>query len=312
MSTSIDPDRFPLVLSLFKDSKWADEPRWSYYDFCMEEWLRFLRERGALEIYRADLQGDARVRDDTFAEIATAHFLEVHRSLPVIEWRPFGAAGKQGDLMVKLPTGHKMFVEVKRPSWQTEFAKRQGRDSPRLRQPKYLDDEEGSIVHLWQQFRDVVEKAYPKLPDSMPTLLVLCDDLTFPLYEDADYVEEALYRRRTEGFTDWMGNDGPFAGPQCQRLGAAATLNLNPRSNTVAYLTQFFPNPNACRSVQVPEGLFHRHETRDGAKWRLSANCPTIGSHRTQSRPKPIASRSGFFARFFGWGRLRSRLKFPS
>ena len=63
-------------------------------------------------------------------------------------WEPLGADSKRGEFLVGAPP---VFVEVKSPGWEDEIAKAGRRDSPK--------------------------KAYPTMPDTLPTLLVINDDL---------------------------------------------------------------------------------------------------------------------------------------
>src|SRR2546426_8396306 len=102
-----------------------------------------------------------------------------------------------------------MFVEVKSPGWESEIANVEGQDSPRLQQPKYINAE-ARITGPWLSVRNSVKMAYPKMPNSIPTLLMIADDLTVPLSNWLLNVEIALY----------SADGGCFAGSKYQRLGA--------------------------------------------------------------------------------------------
>jgi hypothetical protein len=75
-----------------------------------------------------------------------------------------------------------VFVEVKSPGWEDEIAKAEGQDSQRLQQPKYVGVETRATAP-WASVRHAVAKAYPKMPDTMPTLLVINDDLMVSLLD---------------------------------------------------------------------------------------------------------------------------------
>jgi hypothetical protein len=119
------------------------------------------------------------------------------------------------------------------------------------------------MPYQWQLVRDIVARAYKQLPKGMPTLLILCDDLKFPLSMTPDWVEEAPHRRRTPGFTDWLGEDGPFVDRRFENLGALATLNVE----WGLYFFNLFPNPNALRAVQLPDDIFARFPIWKGERW---------------------------------------------
>ncbi len=75
----------------------------------------------------------------------------------------------------------------------------EGWHSPRLQQPKYVGIETRATAP-WRTVREAVKKAYPKMPDTRPTLLVIHDDLFVALNSwPVDLVELALYCPRGRG-----------------------------------------------------------------------------------------------------------------
>lgn len=257
--SQIDPARHPLLYDVSQGARWIDEdqfPAWAEWADEVEKWLHFLRERGALTFYLPRLRDRAARRDEALSEIKVAYFLETRCGLPIIEWEPSGACGQKGEFLVGLRSGGRMFVEVKSPGWEAEVFAAQGPCSPRLRMPKYLDGEGGSTDPV-TPVRKAVAKAYPKLPESMPTLLIIADDLKVALNSWPDTVEIALYCERAEGYTaGYLAEDGCFVGQRYERLGAVGILNVELKGASPEYRFTLFRNPGALPSVALPPDVF--------------------------------------------------------
>src|SRR5207249_3564008 len=164
-------------------------------------------------------------RDDALAEIAVGYFLERHAGLPIVGWEPPGANGKTGEYLVRLPDGRDMFVEVKARGWEEEVVLIEGWHSPRLRLPKYIHAEARATAP-WRSVRETVKKAYPKMADTRPTLLVIHDDLFVALNTWPLNTEIALYTARGRGHhpDGYLAEDGSFVGDTHRRLGAVGVL----------------------------------------------------------------------------------------
>ena len=180
---AIEPDKHPLLHRVEQAAAWVNQdayPAWSTVADEHERWLRFTEEKGAFERFLPRLRGRPAQRDATIAEIGVAYFLERHCDLPIQTWEPPGENGTMGEFGISLSDGRTMFVEVKSPGWKAEIVEREGKDSPRLAQPKDIHGEAHSTAP-WQRVREAVKKAYVKMPATTPTLLVICDDLSVSL-----------------------------------------------------------------------------------------------------------------------------------
>lgn len=196
----IDRDNHPLLYSMSQKAKWVGKdsfPAWEQWADEVEKWLQFIRDRGELDRFLPRLRNRARMRDETLSEIAVAYFLETLCGLPINRWEPGGAGGKTGDLLVGHDSGPNIFIEVKSPGWEAKVIREHAKYHagevcnskpvvpglpPRLKQPKYLNGE-GGHLDLVTPVRQAVAKAYPKLPDSMPTLLIIVDDSIEPVLQ---------------------------------------------------------------------------------------------------------------------------------
>jgi hypothetical protein len=91
-----------------------------------------------------------------------------------VGWEPPGADRATGEYIVSVSDGRDMFVEVKARGWEQEIVQAEGTRSPRLQQPKYIHAEFRSMAP-WMTVREAAKKAYHKMPNMMPTLLVIHD-----------------------------------------------------------------------------------------------------------------------------------------
>jgi hypothetical protein len=250
---NIDPDRHPLLREVAKAAQWVGTDE---FPSCVtwadehEAWLRFAKETGGFAHYVQRLRGPKETRDEAFAELAVAYFLVKLCGTPFMEWEPLGADGKRGEFLVGRPP---VFVEVKSPGWEDEIAKAEGWASPRLQQPKYIHAEARS-TGPWSSVRHAVKKAYPKMPDTMPTLLVISDDLMVSLLDWNHVVTEiGLYTAKSPGQgSGYLAEDGPFVDARCTRLGAVGVFKADLPGERVRYRFAIFENPHALPVVVVP------------------------------------------------------------
>lgn len=250
---TIDPDSYPLLFDIAQGAQWVGSDE---FPSCVtwagehEAWLRFAKETGGLDHYVRRLRGPKETRDETFAELAVAYFLMKLCGMPFGGWEPVGADGKRGEFLVGDPP---VFVEVKSPGWEDEIVKAEGRESARLQQPKYIHAEARS-TGPWASVRHAVKKAYPKMPDTMSTLLVINDDLMVPLLDWNHVVTEiGLYTPRSPGHsTGYLAEDGPFVDARCARLGAVGVFKADLPGAAVRYRFAIFENPHALPAVAVP------------------------------------------------------------
>lgn len=114
--SQIDPVRYLLLCLVFQGARWVGQEEYSFPPKLMEEWLRYIEGHGRLADYLPRFRGPARNRDDAFAEIATAHFLETCCGLKITEWHPSGFGDRQGDFLVEISPSVQMFVLFPNPN----------------------------------------------------------------------------------------------------------------------------------------------------------------------------------------------------
>jgi hypothetical protein len=236
----VGTDGFP------SDVVWADEH---------EAWLAFIKQAGALDHYRRRLRGPKETRDEAFAEIAAAYFFAKRCGLTIFEWEPAGAGGKVGEFLMGPDRDHPIFVEVKSPGWEAEIVKTEGRESPRLQRSKYIS--EGRWTDPGAALRHAITKAYPKMPDTMPTLLVVNDDLVVSLldWSKAAVVDPALYAAKRPRHTSGpFAEDAPFAGREHERLGGVGLFSVR-QTSAIEYRFKLFENPHALSTVALPKAI---------------------------------------------------------
>lgn len=281
----IDPQRHPLLHRVAQGAKWAGQdayPAWPWVADENEKWLKLIATRlgeTGIDHYTNKLREPRAKRNEFLVELATAYFLDTRCALPVVGLEPPGSGGKTGEFLFGLPDKRQMFVEVKSPGWEGEVEEeeRLKRVGPRPRgrllrldQPKY-QHLEGRAFHHTQRVRDTVAKAYPKMPERLPTLLVISDDLFVSLTDSDDMVKWALFAKRSidpiheaaKYQPQWTTEDGCFLGSQYERLGAVAVFNFIP-GEPYRYRFTLFRNPHALEAVQVPAKAFAGWPSFDG------------------------------------------------
>lgn len=274
--TPIDPLRHPLLHCVAQGATWAGQDQFpgSVGADLFEEWLQFIACKGELGRFHHRLQTSTKEqRDETFAEIGCAYFLEKKLGLSIIAWEPPGIAGKKGEFLVALPDGQQMFVEVKSPGWEAEITRREPAAvaAARLAQPKY-PGVEAFFTSAEPAIIQATKKAYGKFPDTMPTLLLIFDDERMPLTEMyIDDVLGALYEKRIPGARDPADptkekGDGPFFDGSFERLGAVGILNYGYADNPGDLRFALFRNPHALAAVAVPREAFPGRDLHDGLK----------------------------------------------
>ncbi|MDP3768881.1 MAG: hypothetical protein Q8S13_12770, partial [Dehalococcoidia bacterium] len=124
-------------------------------------------------------------------------------------------------------------------------------------QPKYIGGEARS-TGPWESVRHAVQKAYPKLAGTAPTLLVIKDDLMTDI---------ALYTPGVPGHTrGYLAEDGPFADARYERLGTVGVLVVDrPVGEPVRYWFVLFDNPHALPAVALPSAFARGHLRFDGS-----------------------------------------------
>jgi hypothetical protein len=258
---NINPDRHPILWDIAQGARWRDHKEYpSYPEWAdlYERLLEFVKDKAELPRFLPRLRDHERPARKAFAEIEAGYFRETCCGLPVVGWEPPGANGKTGEYLVELPKRRQMFVEVKARGWEEEIILAEGEHSPRLRQPKYVDGEVRALAP-WRSVRETVRKAYPKMPDITPTLLIINDDLFVALNDWPLTVKIALYCPRGAGDhrdTDYLAEDGCFVGSTYERLGAVGVLNVQLGAGGLSFRFMLFQNPNALPAVAIPVTAF--------------------------------------------------------
>jgi len=248
-SNYIDRRQHPLLYEISQQADWISEdefpaaPEWADVH---EEWLRFVDSKEQAARFASRLTKSAYQRDRTFAEIAVGYFLETKCSLPIIEWKPHGEGRTKGEFMVGSPD-ERMFVEVKTGGWQKDIKEAEGRNSPRFRQPKYINAEARSVCN-WAVIRNAISNGYKKFRDSIPSLLIIRDDYLIPLDKFLG-PDIAFYR----------SDDGCFIDRQYERLGSVGIFGVDLGDKGLHYHFSIYENPNAMNSVKLPQAVFQSY-----------------------------------------------------
>jgi len=248
-SNYIDRSQHPLLYGISEEADWISEdefpaaPEWADVH---EEWLRFVDSKGQMARFASRLTKSAYQRDRTFAEIAVGYFFETKCSLPIIEWEPHGEGRTKGEFMVGSPN-ERVFVEVKTGGWQKDIKDAEGRNSPRFRQPKYINAEARSVGN-WAVIRNAVSNGYKKFRDSVPSSLMIRDDYFISL-DKLHGPDIALYR----------SDDGCFIDRRYERLGGVGIFSVDLGEKGLHYHFSVYENPNAMDSVKLPQAFVQEH-----------------------------------------------------
>ncbi|HUP63066.1 MAG TPA: hypothetical protein VNA69_21925 [Thermoanaerobaculia bacterium] len=229
----------PLSESVYQRAKWAGDgyPAHQIYADELETLLQFAQSNGVLSMYVTELLAKPGQRDAAVAELRVAYLL-AEKGFGVVEWRPVGLAPKRGEFLVAGLDARPVFVEVKRRGWEGEVSEEE-RLAGRLEQPKYRwtevfwGDSTGAVT-------GAIEKAYPKFAPENCNLLVIVDDLMFPLGVESDlWARQALY---------W--DDGKFTNADHELLGGVGFAVKKETSQRTWYEMLLYLNPHA--TTQLP------------------------------------------------------------
>lgn len=259
----IDPARHPLIHVAAQGAQWVgtdDYPAFPEWVDIHERWFRVVHAAGGWDHYLPRLRMQKERRDEAIAEIAAAYFAIDRCGLRVLEWEPQGSGNRRGEFLLGLAEGTGVFTEVKSPGWEEEVVQAEGRGSPRLQQPKYINGE-GKWVDAVTPVRATVAKAYPKFPDTRPTLLIINDDLKPRLNDSLILVKYGLYSPKVVGGNGYQVEDGCFVGCEYERLGAIGILDTDMLAGA---MDPDFRNPNALPAVALPRSAFDKYPSFDG------------------------------------------------
>jgi len=125
----------PQLTEIATGSRWAEDendqfPSDQQWSDAFEEMITWFVGKFSAKYYSraiTRLRGTRRTRDETFAEIIAAYFIEQACGYPLIAWEPEFAQGNTADFTIVAPYGTsaaEILVEVKAPSWTRERARR--------------------------------------------------------------------------------------------------------------------------------------------------------------------------------------------
>ena len=246
MNTERIMSQHPLLASIAESSRWLGKdqfPSVARRDDVIK-WLEYLDGKSQFPRYLPRLKDTPAKRDEALAEIYAAYFIEKYAGYPITAWEPPGNNGKQGEFSFGFD-GKGIFCEVKSPGWEREIVEREGVNSLRLNQPKYIRGEGGSFDNS-SYVQDTVLKAYPKFPINQSTLLILVDDFKVPLSDDPIDMWKALFKE----------NVGCFTTNQFCNLGAIGVLCMEKIDPDFCV----YHNPMALESVIVPKEVFTKYK----------------------------------------------------
>ncbi len=228
-------------------SNWKDQyPAWQHYADELEELLAFVNAKGQRDQYIGALAGPNSQRDSALMELRVARFLEAS-GFPIVEWKPKGAGGNAGEYTVEVPTGLRVFVEVKSPGWEGELSQEE-RLSGRLAEPKYKDLD-GRAVAPWERIQFAINKAYKKFGVDVPNFLIIADDLFVSLQHAPElHAAQALY-------SSLRNQPGYFTDQRYEKLGGVGFFWIDSDEASIQYYMRVFLNPNALNATALPDDM---------------------------------------------------------
>jgi hypothetical protein len=292
----------PRLAEIANASRWARDPnddfptdqRWSD---AFETMLQRLSNRFPgqyKERILSRLRDKRRTRDEAFAEIIAAYYIEIVCGYPVKDWEPELAA-MSFDFSILIPYQNgpiEVFAEVKAPSWTGERVaeiKERIAQTRAIMQPKNakatasLEKEREAVKQVNSQRkysgeltaksddpRDSVWRALNKtcfesdgethrLPVDHPTLLVIVDDLELSMHEPGgDFmVKRALYATPSRP----VYPRGFFFEDRFNRLAALVTMTKDywpHEEDAPERCFVLFPNFRALPGCRLPKRAFFR------------------------------------------------------
>ena len=247
MNVNQSISQHPLLSKIAEGSRWLGKDEFPSNEMSRDrivEWLEYINSKGQFDRLLPRLKDVPAKREETFAEIKAAYFIEKYAGYPITVWEPPGNNGKVGEFTFVFE-GREIFCEVKSPGWEREVVESEGPSSPRLKKAKYLLGDHGWVDNS-DYIRDTILKAYPKFSINKPTLLILVDDFKVPLNDNPIDMWKALYKE----------NVGCFTTSRFCNLGAIGVLCMEKLDPDFCV----YHNPMAIESVIVPKEVFTKYK----------------------------------------------------
>jgi hypothetical protein len=246
----IEIDLGPLTSTIMKRARWRGQDEFPSSQLWADEFekvVSFAEVQGQFESYLGDLTASATQRDSAIAELRVAFYF--HRNqFKIAGWRPIGSASKEGEFLVRGPSGVDTFVEVKSPGWEGELSEEE-RKAGRTKQPKHINAEVRWVAP-WKRMQFAVNKAYEKFSPDIPNLLVIVDDLFWGFQHSPErHAGEGLYSTY---------HCGSFTNSAYSNLGGVGIFWVESNSKGIWYEMKLFLNPNARSPLPYDMGeAFH-------------------------------------------------------
>lgn len=238
----------PKANQWLSENKWTDlYPGWKQFAEELEAFLGMLEVEEQLDRYLPRLKSKQQQRDEALVELRILYFF-ICSGYRVVDWEPTGNNGKRGEFNLARNGEPSFFVEVKSPGWEGELSQQQ-REDGRAKQPKYTPGKiGGGAVSPNSAMHKSIDKAYEKFLDSCPNLLVIADDLLFPLQFGEEWFAEIALYETSSGY----GVPGYFTSQKCERLGGVAILGS---AYLPTYYFRVYENPHALDACKLPASV---------------------------------------------------------
>lgn len=242
----------PLAKKYLSNNEWTDMyPSWDEFAKELEAFLGMLEVENRLDLYLPKLKTKWKKRDEALAELRVAYFFK-RSGYSIVEWEPAGNIvnknTKRGEFTLRRDGESAFFVEVKSPGWESELSPREI-DAGRAKQPKFIPGQVGGgAVSPNKTIHMSIDKAYEKFLDTCPNLLVVADDLHFPLQFGGEcFAQIALYDK-----SGGYGAQGYFTSKKYERLGGVAILDY---AYLHTYYFRVYENPYALDACRLPASV---------------------------------------------------------
>lgn len=184
-------------------------------------------------------------RECTLAEISSVYVLEKKLGYPVIDWEVKTIDDKDVDFVIQ-DKENEIYCEVKNPHWESELEEEEQKED--IKNKKKLPKEDRtrkarSFDHC-ENIRYAIRKAYPKFLPDKKNLLIINDNLFFPIlaFPNDSMINKALYDHHKV----YNNEKGYFTNHEFENVGGVLFLNFD---DTYEY--KFFANKNAIQPFHL-------------------------------------------------------------